>query len=281
MRKRHVVAVYPARPTKDGDGVKIRRLAMAGNARLDPFLMLDELGSDDSADYIGGFPEHPHRGFETVTLMLDGRMRHRDSLGNEGVIGPGDVQWMSAARGIVHSEMPEQRDGRLHGFQLWVNLPARLKLADPRYRDIAAADIPTITAPGGAKLRIISGEVDGVTGPVREVPTQPLLLDVAMDADDNVQVPVWQTATALVYVYKGELSAPAAGGERRVAEGELAVLENGDALSLRGMADGSRALVLAAQPIGEPVAHYGPFVMNSRDEIDQAIADYREGRLTA
>ncbi|MBB3048485.1 hypothetical protein FHR99_002759 [Litorivivens lipolytica] len=282
MATRQLQAIYPSRPSRDGDGVRIQRVAPPGQfGILDPFLMLDEIASDDASDYIGGFPEHPHRGFETVTLMLEGRMRHRDHLGNEGVIEAGGVQWMSAARGILHSEMPEQSEGRLHGFQLWLNLPARNKMDDPQYREYQAHDIPNWQPEPGVNGRVIAGAVKGVQGPVQGVATHPLAIDLHISGTVQARIPVSASATVLVYVYEGGVSLPAAGGERVVERGELARLQGGDEIVLKGGGEKSRALVLAAEPLGEPIAHYGPFVMNTAEEIEQAIQDYRSGALTA
>ena len=280
MATRTLQAIYPSRATRDGDGVRIQRVSLPGQfGALDPFLMLDEIASDEAADYIGGFPEHPHRGFETVTLMLEGRMRHRDHLGNEGVIEPGGVQWMSAARGILHSEMPEQQSGRLHGFQLWINLPAADKMKPPRYQEVSATDIPLWQAGPNARARLIAGRIGELTGPVQGVATQPLALDINLYGDAQITVPVSSTATVIAYVYQGAVTVPAAGGEQVVSAQHLARFQPGDAVTLRGAEGDNRLLLLAAEPLGEPVAHYGPFVMNTAAEIEQAIADYRNGTL--
>lgn len=280
---RSLQGVYPARATSDGDGVRIQRVSMPGQfGALDPFLMLDEMASDEAADYIGGFPEHPHRGFETVTLMLEGRMRHRDHLGNEGVIEPGGVQWMSAARGILHSEMPEQQSGRLHGFQLWINLPAAHKMNAPQYREFAARDIPLWQSDVNARARVIAGSVGDVHGPVQGVATQPLALDITLEGSGQMEIPVSPSATVIAYVYAGSVDLPAAGGMRNVEQQHLARLHKGSRVVLRGGGDGgNRVLLLAAEPLNEPVAHYGPFVMNTPEEIEQAIADYRSGTLAS
>lgn len=280
---RSLQGVYPARPTSDGDGVRIRRVSMPGQfGALDPFLMLDEIASDEAADYIGGFPEHPHRGFETVTLMLEGRMRHRDHMGNEGVIEPGGVQWMSAARGILHSEMPEQQSGRLHGFQLWINLPATAKMQAPQYREFAARDIPLWQPGVNARARVIAGSVGDVRGPVQGVATQPLALDISLEGDAQMKLPVSASATVIAYVYGGSVEVPASGGNRLVEQQHLARLHNGNSIVLRGGGKGqNRVLLLAAEPLNEAIAHYGPFVMNTSEEIEQAIADYRAGKLAS
>ncbi len=267
----------------DGAGVRIRRSLGASPAlRLDPFLMLDEFGSEQAADYIGGFPAHPHRGFETVTYMLAGHMRHEDHLGNQGDLGPGDVQWMTAGRGIVHSEMPQQRDGLMHGFQLWINLPARDKMQPARYRDIPAAQIPRLDLPGGGELRVIAGEYAGpaglVQGPAPATPTQPLYLDLLLPPGAHFALPLADSRNALLYVYAGQARIE----DEDIAAQTAAVLGAGDEVVVEA-APGAplKALLLAAEPIGEPVAQYGPFVMNTHAEIEQTLRDYRDGRLTA
>ena len=280
---RNLQAIYPARASRDGDGVNIQRVSPAGApGLLDPFLMLDEIASDDAADYIGGFPEHPHRGFETVTLMLSGRMRHRDHLGNEGVIGPGDVQWMSAARGILHSEMPEQQSGELHGFQLWLNLPAREKMKAPTYRGITAEQIPAWQPAPGVTARVIAGNVENVSGPVQEVATRPLVLDMTLQPGTQIEVPTSPSATVLAYVFAGEAVLPTDSGDYPVSRQQLARLQPGTHVLLSNPGEQVlRVLLLAAEPIKEPVVHYGPFVMNTHEEIEQALADYRNGTLTS
>lgn len=280
---RSVQAVYPARTTSDGDGVSLKRALPPGQfGALDPFLMLDEIASDEAAEYIGGFPEHPHRGFETVTFMLEGRMRHRDHMGNEGVIEPGGVQWMSAARGILHSEMPEQQSGRLHGFQLWINLPATDKMKPAQYQEFDASEIPLWQPAVDASARVIAGRVGDVCGPVQGAATKPLVLDITLAGEARIELPVSASATVITYVYAGSVGIPAAGGTRVVQQQELARLHKGSKVLLTGTSKGSnRVLFLAAEPLNEPIAHYGPFVMNTAEEIEQAIADYRNGRLTA
>jgi redox-sensitive bicupin YhaK (pirin superfamily) len=282
MNERKVITWLDAQPASDGAGVKLHRVVGPDSMRgLDPFLLLDEFRSDDAADYIGGFPPHPHRGFETVTYMLEGAMRHEDHLGNRGRLVSGGAQWMTAGRGVIHSEMPEQDEGRMHGFQLWINLPAAEKMKDPGYRDIAPDEVPEAALPGGGLARVIAGRfahADGtVEGAVTGIGTDPLYVDLQLPADGAVTVPVEPGHTALLYVYRGTV---ATGGET-LGERRLARLGDGDAVALRAGPDGGRALLLAARPLGEPVAHHGPFVMNTREEIEQAIADYREGRLTA
>lgn len=284
MPARHVQRVISGMPASDGAGVRLRRsLGRDDSARLDPFLMLDEIASDDAADYIAGFPPHPHRGFETVTYMLEGRMRHRDHLGNEGLLRSGGLQWMSAAAGIIHSEMPEQESGRLHGFQLWINLPAAEKMKAPSYADIPAERIPEASLPGGGTLRVLAGRWRGaggpLDGPVQGISTAPLFLDLRLPAGAALEIPVATDHNALVYPYHGALTLAGPGGlPTSLTRGEAGILSQGDAVTLEAAEDAG-ALLLAARPLGEPVVQYGPFVMNSREEIEQALRDYREGRL--
>lgn len=267
-------------PTSDGAGVKLTRvLTQSLQQRLDPFLMLDEFGSDQPDDYLAGFPSHPHRGFETVTYMLEGRMRHRDSVGNEGVLEPGAVQWMTAGRGIVHSEMPEQQAGRMRGFQLWINLPASEKMCPPRYRNLSAEALAMVAPVPGCTATVIAGRFADANGPVRDISADPLLLDLAFSADAALFVPLAPGHNAFVYVYEGEVLAGATA--QCLQTGQLAVLGNqADAagIALSGTA-GARALVAAGRPFGEPIVQWGPFVMNSRAEIEQAMADYHNGTL--
>ncbi len=279
MTLRELKRVIPSVATSDGAGVKLRRSVGAGpHGRHDPFLMLDEFYSDDPEDYLAGFPAHPHRGFETVTYMLDGRMRHEDHGGNRGDLGPGDVQWMTAARGIVHSEMPQQSEGRMRGFQLWLNLPAREKMKPAAYRDIPAREIPEL-AWGEARVKVIAGALGGTAGPVRGGATDPHYFDVAIPAGKAVEVPLPEAHNAFVYAYEGEARV----GEARaaLAQRAAAILSQGDTVRLEAGGEGARVLVLAGRPIGEPVAQYGPFVMNTREEIERAIADYQSGALTS
>tara|TARA_R110001592_G_scaffold59200_1_gene179610 strand:- start:61092 stop:61931 length:840 start_codon:yes stop_codon:yes gene_type:complete len=268
------------RVTNDGDGVQIRRIAGSQlNALLDPFLMLDEINSDEASDYIGGFPEHPHRGMETITYMKAGRMRHRDHMGNEGVIGPGDVQWMTAGKGVLHSEMPEQESGLLHGFQLWLNLPAAEKLKPAAYRDIRVQDIPFKALKSGGKVAVIAGEVSInnetiLKGVLPELSTQPVMLDVSLSENENLNLSFNSGYPALVYVIDGELS-----GGHVIHKGSMGVFTEGETLSLRAGKEGASLLILSGKPLKEPISQYGPFVMNSRAEIDQAINDFRMGRF--
>ena len=265
--------------TSDGAGVRLTRvIGSPALPDLDPFLLLDEFRSDRADDYIAGFPDHPHRGFETVTYMLAGRMRHGDNQGNSGLLGPGSVQWMTAGRGIVHSEMPEQEDGLMWGFQLWVNLPAREKMTAPRYQDIAPEAIPELQAAPGARVRVIAGRLGEVEGPVRAQATEPLYLDVALQPDAVLEAAVPGGHNAFVYVYEGAARIGAGGGEV-VSRGELGVLGRGTHAALAAAGETARLILVAGRPLGEPVVRYGPFVMNSEAEIRQAMSDYRAGRL--
>ncbi|MBS0432201.1 MAG: pirin family protein [Proteobacteria bacterium] len=264
-------------PASDGAGVKLTRIiGQRALEMLDPFLLLDEFGSDAATDYIAGFPDHPHRGFETVTYMLDGRMRHRDNAGNEGLLESGSVQWMTAGRGIVHSEMPEQDHGLMRGFQLWVNLPAKDKMSAPRYQDIAPAKIPEVEPSAGVHVRVVAGEVFDVRGPVSGVATEPLYLDVALQAGARISVPLPEQHNAFAYVFEGE--GVRVGGES-LARGELAVLSPGTAIDLAADGNAARILVVAGKPLNEPVAKYGPFVMNTPEQIVQAIQDFQSGNF--
>ncbi len=282
MNQRNLQRMVPAVATSDGAGVKLRRsLGSAPFARLDPFLMLDEFRSDDPDDYIAGFPSHPHRGFETVTYMLDGHMRHEDNLGNRGDLGPGDVQWMTAARGIIHSEMPQQVAGRLRGFQLWVNLPARDKMKPAWYRDIPARDVPLAQLAHGVQVRVICGTLQLGAGqwtgpaPARSAVTQ--YLDVHLPPAAVFETAVAEGDNGFLYLYEG--AATVGPQDQQLPANSAGVLGPGDALTVRAAADGARFLLLAGTPIGEPVVQYGPFVMNTRAEIEQAINDYQSGRL--
>jgi len=275
MSKRSILRLVNSQATRDGDGVKIRRVVTSGDmGSLDPFLLLDEIASDDAADYIGGFPSHPHRGFETVTYMLEGGFRHKDHMGNEGHLGPGGVQWMTAGRGVIHSEMPEQEEGRLHGFQLWVNLPAKDKMQPARYQEFGAENIPEVNLESGGRVRVIAGSFRGVSGPVNKVVTKPSYFDISLADKTSIEVPT-KGYTALVYVYKGGVSIEG----QLVKKGQLAQLQEGERVVMAAVEDAG-LLFLSAEPINEPVVNYGPFVMNTREEIEQAISDYRAGVLT-
>ncbi|GMR06834.1 MAG: pirin family protein [Gammaproteobacteria bacterium] len=265
-----------AKQTSDGDGVHMYRIAGRQlNEVLDPFLLLDEFRSDDSADYIGGFPSHPHRGFETVTYMLTGKMRHRDHMGNEGLLSDGDVQWMTAGRGVIHSEMPEQTDGLLHGFQLWLNLPASDKMKPAHYQDYRASDLPVVELVSGGHIKLVAGQInepETVTGPVKGVVTEPIYVDLYLTANEQWTQAVPEDHTALIYVYQGSTS--------ELSKREMGVYSDGNAVSITAGKDGVKAILLAAKPLHEPVKQYGPFVMNTEEEIKLAIEDYRLGRLT-
>jgi redox-sensitive bicupin YhaK (pirin superfamily) len=280
--RRAVVRIVEPMETSDGAGVRLKR-SIGGPMldQLDPFLLLDEFGSEHGADYIAGFPDHPHRGFETVTYMLDGLMRHQDSTGQGGVLKPGGVQWMTAGRGIVHSEMPEQEEGLMRGFQLWVNLPARDKMCAPRYQNIEPEDVPEVTDAAGLRVRVIAGGRDGVEGAVKGIAVEPLYLDVKLSAGASFAQPVPEAHNAFVYPFEGavEIGGTAAGEGQVVEAGHLAVLGAGDSVSARTADGPGRFILVAGRPIGEPVARYGPFVMNTREEIHQAVRDYQTGRL--
>jgi redox-sensitive bicupin YhaK (pirin superfamily) len=283
---RRIESLVRGQPTSDGDGVRLTRvLTQPLQRRLDPFLMLDAFGSDDAADYIGGFPDHPHRGFETVTLMLEGRMRHRDSVGNVGLLEPGSVQWMTAGRGIVHSEMPEQTAGRMSGFQLWVNLAARDKLCAPAYRDIAPDQVPTFTLPGGVVVRVVAGSSHGVAGAVSRPTTEPLVLDLTLPPGSRFEQGLAPGHNAFVYVFAGVAQVGDGAEPGEVPVGRMAILTNDpatDGLVLHapsGSALPTRVLVVAGRPLNEPIAQYGPFVMNTSAEIQQAVQDFQRGQL--
>jgi quercetin 2,3-dioxygenase len=283
MTSRKLTHVIDSIPTSDGAGVKLRRsLGSSQTLRHDPFLMLDEFYSDDPEDYLAGFPSHPHRGFETVTYMLDGHMQHQDNFGNRGDLGPGDVQWMTAAHGIIHSEMPQQTAGRMRGFQLWLNLPAKEKMKPAAYRDIPARDIPVVPLAGGGEARVIAGTLtlDGqaTAGPVngaQRLSTDPLYVDVHLPASATFTAPVTAGHNAFLYAYDGSASI----GGQTLPHRAAGLLSDGDTLTVVAGTDGARFLLLAARPLREPIVQYGPFVMNTRDEIEQAMADYSAGKL--
>jgi len=278
--ERRVVAAIRGRAASDGAGVKLTRvIGQPALPDLDPFLMLDEFGSDKGADYIGGFPDHPHRGFETVTYMLAGRMRHGDNQGNVGLLRPGSVQWMTAGRGIIHSEMPEQEEGLMAGFQLWVNLPAKDKMVKPRYQDIDPEAIPVVERADGTKVKVLVGSFDGVAGPVTNVATDPLYLDITLPAGKSASVTVPAEHNAFAYVFEGAAKIGAGDAAQNVERGQLAVLSLGDAVTVEGGAHGGRLILVAGRPLREPVARYGPFVMNTREELQQAFADYQAGKF--
>jgi len=275
-REREIVHAVRGQPASDGAGVRLLRvIGQRALPDLDPFLMLDEFGSDDPEAYLAGFPDHPHRGFETVTYMLAGRMRHGDNKGNVGLLGPGSVQWMTAGRGIVHSEMPEQEEGLMRGFQLWVNLPARDKMTEPRYQDLPAEAMPVLDIGGGSRVKVIAGRYAGTPGPVQAPATDPLYLDIDLAPGASLAVPVPLGHSGFLYVYEGVMAL----GENAIGKGMLGVMGDGDRATLRTGEAPARAILVAGKPLKEPVAKYGPFVMNTEAEIRQAIDDYQAGRF--
>ena len=280
MTEREVKEVVTPVVASDGAGVRLKRsIATRTLDHLDPFFLFDHFGSENAEDYIAGFPMHPHRGIETITYMLDGSVSHKDSMGNSGVIGAGDVQWMTAGSGILHEEMPRVGPRRLDGFQVWVNLPRKLKMTAPRYQDVAAARIPEVARPDGARVRVIAGDVDGTAGAVREIFAGPTYLDVALPAGASFEQPVPRGHTALLYVFQGEV---AVGGQPSgVADAipapRLVILGDGDVVRVRARAGPARFLLLSAQPLQEPAVRWGPFVMNTQDEIALALRELREG----
>jgi redox-sensitive bicupin YhaK (pirin superfamily) len=277
---RTVERLVAGQATSDGAGVKLTRvLTQPLQRRLDPFLMLDAFGTDNPDDYIAGFPDHPHRGFETVTYMIAGRMRHRDSAGHEGLLSNGGVQWMTAGRGVIHSELPEQEEGRMEGFQLWLNLPGKDKMRAPWYRDIASEEIPEASLPG-VKARVIAGESHGVQGAVQRDDTEPLYLDLHLEPGARFEQPLPAGHNAFVYVYRGALKI----GETAVPLQRMAILANtpgSDGIALQAGDAPTRALLIAGKPLNEPIAQYGPFVMNTNEQIFQAVEDFRAGRFAA
>ena len=286
MNTRTLQRAIEAIPTSDGAGVKLRRsLGQTAWARLDPFLMLDHFSTENPDDYIAGFPAHPHRGFETVTYMLDGHLRHEDHLGHTGDLKSGGVQWMTAGRGIVHSEMPQQEQGRMRGFQLWINLPAKEKMKPAGYRDIQADEIPVATLPGGGRVKVIAGTLvqDGraTPGPIQGLSTDPLYFGVELPAGATFAHAVPAGYHAFVYPFEGSVEIGPEGSRRLLKTHSAGVLSDGDSVELTGGPDGSRVILLAGRPLLEPIVQYGPFVMNTREEIEQAIRDYQSGALTA
>jgi redox-sensitive bicupin YhaK (pirin superfamily) len=278
FKARPVAKLARGTPASDGAGVKLNRVIGTPTLdAVDPFLMLDEFRSDDAKDYIAGFPDHPHRGFETVTYMLAGRMRHGDNKGHTGRLEAGSVQWMTAGRGIVHSEMPEQENGLMQGFQLWVNLPAKDKMVAPRYQEIPPQDIPVAELAGGIRVKVIAGKLGDVTGPINGIATEPTLLDIALPKGQRFAAALPEGHSVFLYAFEGE----AAVGEAatRVARGSIAVLGQGEGVTI-GAPDGpARILLAAGRPLNEPIARYGPFVMNTPQQIHDAIIDFQEGRF--
>ena len=280
-KSRKLRSLITGMPATDGAGVKlVRVIGQPALQELDPFLLLDAFRSDNPNDYIAGFPSHPHRGFETVTYLLDGRMRHKDNAGNEGVIEPGGIQWMTAGRGIVHSEMPEQEDGRLEGFQLWVNLPASHKMTQPAYQEHDAGNIPLETRPG-TSIRVITGKTSqGTAGPVSQPLTEPLYLDVSIEANSTFSEALPEQHNAFVYVIEGSVTLETEQGEStNVTRDQLAVLTKGTVVDLHSQDQEARFLLIAGKPLGEPIARSGPFVMNSQEELQQAYMDYQSGQF--
>lgn len=289
QQARQIEQLIRGQATSDGAGVRLTRLLTQDlQRRLDPFLMLDSFATDNPDDYIAGFPEHPHRGFETVTYMLAGNMRHRDSRGNEGLLAPGSVQWMTAGRGILHSEMPEQIDGRMEGFQLWLNLPAKNKMLEPAYSDLNDADIPRVTTPEGVDLKLIAGRValssaDGADvvsydGAVVRADTEPLFIDLNFPRQGRITIKIPRGHNSFVYAIQDGMAVVAGENTQDIPVSRLAVLSDGDQLTLAGQ-PGSHAIVVAGRPLNEPIAQYGPFVMNTHEELMQAVQDMRAGTL--
>ena len=278
QQARRVERLIAGQPTSDGAGVKLTRvLTQDLQRRLDPFLMLDAFGSDNPDDYIAGFPDHPHRGFETITYMIAGRMLHRDSAGNEGLLENGGVQWMTAGKGVIHSEIPQQEAGVMEGFQLWLNLPGRDKMNPPWYRDFKNAELPQFTTPEGVNVTVIAGESHGVGGAVTRETTAPVYLDLHLPSGASFAQALPAGHNAFVYVYRGEVSI----GGQRVPAGRMALLANtagSDGVVIEAGSE-AKALLIAGRPLNEPIAQYGPFVMNTKDQIYQALNDFRDGRL--
>lgn len=278
---RKVERLVAGQATSDGAGVKLTRvLTQPLQRRLDPYLMLDAFATENPGDYIGGFPDHPHRGFETITYMLAGRMRHRDSTGGEGVLESGGVQWMVAGRGVIHSEMPEQEEGRMEGFQLWLNLPAKDKMSAPSYRDIPSETIPEYRREDGLVVRVVAGHSHGVDGAVQRPHTEPVYLDIHLPAGAVFEQPLAAGHNAFLYVYRGNVAVGAE--EEAVGERRMAVLANApdsDGVRVAAVEGPARLLLIAGQALNEPIAQYGPFVMNTQAELMQVLEDYRDGRL--
>jgi redox-sensitive bicupin YhaK (pirin superfamily) len=277
LTTRTLQQVIESVPASDGAGVRLRRsLGRAQHLRVDPFLMLDEFSSENADDYIAGFPAHPHRGFETVTYLLDGHMLHEDHLGHRGDLKSGAVQWMTAGRGIVHSETPQQERGRMRGFQLWLNLPAKEKMKPAGYRDLQPEEIPVVQLPGGGRVKVIAGTFGSTQGPIRGASTDPTYLDVELAAGESFAHSLDARYSAFVYPFEGSVRI----GDRELARSIAGVLGSGDRIEATAGAEGARFLLLAGRPLGEPIVQYGPFVMNTREEIEQALRDYQSGELT-
>jgi redox-sensitive bicupin YhaK (pirin superfamily) len=278
MRK--VARIVAPRPVIEGAGVKlIRSIATNELDNVDPFLLFDHFGSKNPADYIKGFPMHPHRGIETVTYMISGRVNHKDSIGNSGSITDGDVQWMTSGRGIMHEEMPQPADGEMVGFQLWVNLPARLKMSQPRYQNITSAQIPEIRRDDGVKIRVIAGKVDGTSGPVKEIVAEPTYLDIWLPPSTTFSQRVERSHAVCAYIFEGGgfFEADIKDTREPIAHPRLIVFDDGDLVRARASDEGVRFLLFSGKPLNEPIARYGPFVMNTRAEIEQALSDLKNG----
>ena len=275
-----VIRKVRGRATSDGAGVKLTRVIGGTDLPdLDPFLLLDEFGTDKAEDYLAGFPEHPHRGFETVTYMLDGRMRHRDNHGNEGLLTPGAVQWMTAGRGLIHSEMPEQESGRMRGFQLWVNLPSRDKMTAPKYQEFAPDNIPVVHPAKGVEVKVIAGVVGDTSGPISQPATDPVYLDIGLQAGEPWQYTLPEGHNAFAYVFEGAVTVGDGDDARALETHEMGVLGGGDRVSVRAGREPARLILVAGRPLREPVMRHGPFVMNTRQELMQAFVDFQEGRF--
>ncbi len=283
-KPRKVVQIVEPQPVVEGAGVRLKRVFPTDALDYpDPFLLFDHFGSDNPDDYLAGFPMHPHRGIETVTYMLAGAVHHKDSIGNSGVIEAGDVQWMTAGGGIMHEEMPQPRQGQMAGFQLWVNLPARLKMTQPRYQEFASDQIPEVTREDGVKIRVIAGTVNGVTGPVTEIAANPVYLDVTLPAGASFSHAIQRGHTALGYVFEGEgmFGITGEGEGETVSFPKLIVFDDGDYFEARANRGSVRFLIMSGKPSYEPIVRYGPFVMNTREEIQQALRDLRDGTFVA
>ena len=275
MASRKIAQIVPAIEVTEGAGVSVyRSIGTPARRNLDPFLMLDQFNTNDPDDYIAGFPDHPHRGFNTFTYMVDGHMRHGDSMGNQGDLGPGGAQWMKAASGVIHSEMPQQESGRMRGFQLWINLPADQKMSAPEYQEIRPQAIPEVDD-DGASIRVVAGRYGSQQGPVSDPNTAFQFLDVSLSGGSTFTHSMPESHTAFIYLFEGE----AVIGNDRLKEQQLAVLDNGERLVLTAGGEGARLLLVAGSAVGEPIVQYGPFVMNTRAEIEQALDDFRDGRL--
>ncbi len=278
--RRSVARIVEPEPVTEGAGVKLRRsIASRALDYVDPFLLLDDFRSHNAADFVAGFPMHPHRGIETVTYLLDGLVRHRDSIGNAGDLTAGDVQWMTAGRGILHEEMPQRHNGVLEGFQLWVNLPAKDKMMRPRYQNVPAATIPEVKRPDGIHIRVVAGTVDGVPGPVKDIVADPLFLDVAIPPNSSFVQVIERGHTALAYVFEGAGTFGVADGDAGtdIRATQLVIFGDGDLIEVQTGDEGVRFLLIAGKPLHEPIARYGPFVMNTQEEIMQTLKELRAG----